>query len=186
MTDHTVADRGAAVSPRPGWGADRIGELIFAAGVLALGVVAFVGALSIRTPAGAAVGPRVFPFMVSAILVAAGLALIVGVLRGHLGAREEGEDIDSDARADWFTIAKLVGLVVGVILLLEVLGWWLVAALLFGGAAWTLGAKRWWIALLVGLALGVGTQLLFGEALGLFLPRGMAFDAWYGPGPLFG
>ena len=23
------------------------------------------------------------------------------------------------------------------------------------------------------------------EGLGLFLPRGWAFDAWYGPGPLF-
>ena len=36
------------------------------------------------------------------------------------------------------------------------------------------------------LVLGIGTQLLFGEGLGLSLPRGMAFDWWYGPGPLFG
>lgn len=71
-------------------------------------------------------------------------------------------------------------------LLLEVLGWWLVAALFFGGVAWSLGAKKWWVAFLVGLALGIATQLLFGEGLGLFLPRGMLFDAWYGPGPLFG
>lgn len=186
MTDSTLVERGAAGSPRPGWTPDRVGELVFAALVLLLGVATFVGAFAIRTPAGSAVGPRVFPIMVSAILVGAGIVLVIGVLRGKLGAREEGEDIDPNAKTDWWTIGKLVALIVGVILLLEVLGWWLVAALLFGGAAWTLGAKRWWMAFLIGLALGIGTQILFGEFLGLFLPRGMLFDAWYGPGPLFG
>lgn len=186
MTTPTTVGGGAAATPRPRWTPDRVGELIFAGLVLLLGVGAFVGAFAIRTPAGAAVGPRVFPFLVSAILVGAGIALVVGVMRGRLGAREEGEDIDPNAKTDWWTIGKLVALIVGVILLLEILGWWLVAALLFGGAAWTLGAKRWWLAFLVGLILGIGTQLLFGEVLGLFLPRGMLFDAWYGPGPLFG
>lgn len=186
MTTSEIADRGAAHAPRPGWTADRAGELVFACLVFALGVYAFVGAFAIRTPAGSAVGPRVFPYLVSVILLGAGAALIIGVLRGRLGAREEGEDIDPDAKTDWWTIAKLVGLLLGTVLLLEVLGWWLVAALLFGGAAWSLGAKRWWLAFLVGLVLGIGTQLLFGEGLGLFLPRGAAFDAWYGPGPLFG
>lgn len=183
-TPHTI-DRGAAESPRPGWTSERIGELVFAGLVLALGIFTFVGAFGIRTPAGAQVGPRVFPFLVSAILVGAGIVLVIGVLRGRLGAREEGEDLDPDAKTDWWTIAKIGALIVGVILLLEILGWWLTAALFFGGVAWSLGAKRWWLAFLVGLALGIATQLLFGEGLGLFLPRGLAFDAWYGPGPLF-
>lgn len=186
MTSTTAADRGAAGTPRPGWTPDRIGELIVAVVVFALGIATFAGAFAIRTPVGAAVGPRVFPFLVSAILVGAGIALIVGVLKGRLGAPEEGEDIDHDAKTDWWTIVKIVSLVAAVIFLLEPLGWWLVAALLFGGVAWTLGAKRWWLAFLVGLALGIGTQLVFGELLGLFLPRGMLFDLWYGPGPLFG
>ena len=186
MTTPTTADRGAADTPRPGWTPDRVGELIFASLVLVLGIATFVGAFAIRTPAGVAVGPRVFPFLVSAILVGAGIALVVGVLRGRLGVREEGEDIDPNAKTDWWTIGKIVALIVSVIFLLEILGWWLVAALLFGGSAWALGAKRWWLAFLIGLCLGIGTQLLFGEVLGLFLPRGMLFDAWSGPGPLFG
>jgi len=171
---------------RPAWTADRIGELIFAGVVFALGLYAFFGAFAIRVPAGAQVGPRVFPFMVSAILLGAGAVLIVEVLRGKLGHREEGEDIDPNAKTDWWTMAKLAALLVGVIFVLEFLGWWLTAALLFGGAAWTLGAKRPWVAFLVGLVIGIATQLLFGEFLGLFLPRGWVFDQWYGPGPLFG
>ena len=186
MTTPELSNRGAAGTAHPGWTAERIGELIFAGGVLALGIYAFVGAFAIRTPAGAAVGPRVFPILVSAILIGAGIALVIGVLRGKLGAKEEGEDIDPNAKTDWLTIAKLIALMLAVVFLLEILGWWLVAAILFGGAAWALGAKRPWLAFLIGLVLGIGTQLLFGEVLGLFLPRGVLFDAWYGPGPLFG
>ncbi|MFF0911222.1 tripartite tricarboxylate transporter TctB family protein [Microbacterium enclense] len=184
MTSPTT-DRTAA-SPRSGWGADRIGNLVFAAFIVALGVFAFVGALTIRTPAGQVIGPQVFPFLVSAILLASGVSLVVAALRGKVAAADAGEDIDPNAKTDWWTILKLIGLVVAVIVLLEILGWWVVAALLFGGVAWTLGAKRPWVAFLAGLALGVATQLLFGEGLGLSLPRGMAFDWWYGPGPLFG
>lgn len=185
MTDRT-SDRAAEATPRPGWGADRIGNVIFAAFIVGLGVFALVGGFAIRIPAGQVIGPQVFPFLVSAILLGSGAFLLVAALRGKIATPEGGEDIDPDAKTDWWTILKLVGLVVGVIVLLEILGWWLVAALLFGGASWTLGAKRPWIAFLVGLGLGIGTQLLFGEGLGLSLPRGMAFDWWYGPGPLFG
>ena len=185
MSDSTL-DRGAQETARPGWGADRIGNLIFAGVIVGLGVFALVGAFSIRVPAGGVIGPQVFPFLVSAILLASGAFLVVAAVRGKVAAPEDGEDIDPNAATDWWTILKLVGLVVGVIVLLEILGWWMVAALLFGGAAWTLGAKRPWVAFLAGLVLGIGTQLLFGEGLGLSLPRGMAFDWWYGPGPLFG
>ncbi len=44
--------------------------------------------------------------------------------------------------------------------------------MLFAGAAITLGAERWWVALLIGLGLGLVTQLVFGFWLGLSLPAG--------------
>ncbi|MFF7681707.1 tripartite tricarboxylate transporter TctB family protein [Microbacterium sp. NPDC007973] len=177
---------GAAATSRPRWGAERIGNVAFAGVVVGLGVFALVGAFAIRVPAGQAIGPQVFPFAVAAILLGSGITLVIAALRGRVAPREEGEDIDPDAKTDWWTILKLVALMVAVLLLLELLGWWMVAALLFGGVAWTLGAKRPWVAFLAGLVIGIGTQLLFGEGLGLFLPRGAAFDWWYGPGPLFG
>lgn len=182
----TTDASGAAVTSRPRWGAERIGNVAFAGVVVGLGVFALVGAFAIRVPAGQAIGPQVFPFAVAAILLGSGITLVIAALRGRVAPREEGEDIDPDAKTDWWTILKLVALMVAVLLLLELLGWWMVAALLFGGVAWTLGAKRPWVAFLAGLVIGIGTQLLFGEGLGLFLPRGAAFDWWYGPGPLFG
>jgi putative tricarboxylic transport membrane protein len=41
---------------------------------------------------------------------------------------------------------------------------------LFTGAALALGARSWWRATLIGLALGVVTQFVFGVLLGLSLP----------------
>jgi putative tricarboxylic transport membrane protein len=58
------------------------------------------------------------------------------------------------------------------LVLIELAGWPIAVMVLFGGSAITLGAKRWWVALLVGLGLGVVTQLVFGAWLGLSMPAG--------------
>lgn len=158
----------------------RTGELVFALLVIGLGVFALVGAFLIRVPAGARVGPTVFPIFVSVILLAAGVAVLVGVLRGHLGTPEESEDTDPDARTDWRTIAIILALVMAHLLLLEYIGWALAAALLFGGVAWALGNRRWWLGFVVGLVIGVLVQILFGELLGLSLPLGPVLG-WLGP-----
>ncbi|NRG42616.1 tripartite tricarboxylate transporter TctB family protein [Rathayibacter sp. VKM Ac-2804] len=169
-----VSQAGAvAAPPADGERARRIGELIFVVLAVALGVFVFVGAFSIRVPgAGTQVGPRVFPFLVSGILTLSAVMVLVDVLRGRLGPQEEGEDIDAHAPTDWVTLGKLVAFVVAHIALIDVIGWALSAALLFGGVAWSLGAKKWWVALLVGLALGLTVQILFGGLLGLSLPLG--------------
>lgn len=159
----------------------KLGEYIFAALALALGIFVFVGAFSIRVPgAGTQVGPRVFPFMVGTILVVSATMVLIEVARGHLGEAEEGEDVDTHAKTDWITLAKIVAFVVAFIALLELIGWPLSAAVLFGGVAWSLGAKRWWVALLVGLALGVIVFIVFGGLLGLSLPPGPLFT-WLDP-----
>jgi len=155
----------------------KIGELIFAGLALALGIFVFVGAFGIRLPAtGTQVGPRVFPFLVGTILVVSAAMVLIGVARGKVAEVEEGEDIDDTARTDWLTLAKIVAFVVAHIALIEIIGWPFAAAVLFGGVAWTLGAKHWWAALLIGLALGIVVYVLFGGLLGLSLP----------PGPLLG
>lgn len=151
----------------------KLGEYLFAALALALGIFVFVGAFSIRVPgAGTQVGPRVFPFLVATILIVSAAMVVVDVLRGRLADLEEGEDIDSAAKTDWVTLAKITAFVVAHIALLEVIGWPFAAAVLFGGVAWSLGAKRWWLALVIGLALGLVIYVLFGGLLGLSLPSG--------------
>ena len=175
MTAPTTPAPGSGPARAAGASAHRskLGEYVFAALALALGVFVFVGAFGIRVPgSGTQVGPRVFPFLVGTILVVSAAMVLVGVLRGKVAELEEGEDIDDTARTDWLTLAKIVAFVVAHIALIEIVGWPLAAAVLFGGVAWTLGAKRWWIALLVGLALGLVVYIVFGGLLGLSLPGG--------------
>jgi len=175
MTAPTTSAPGSGPARTEGASANRskLGEYVFAGLALALGVFVFVGAFGIRLPAtGTQVGPRVFPFLVGTILVVSAAMVLVGVVRGKVAEVEEGEDVDDTARTDWLTLAKIVAFVVAHIALIEIIGWPFAAAVLFGGVAWSLGAKRWWAALLIGLALGMVVYVLFGGLLGLSLPAG--------------
>jgi putative tricarboxylic transport membrane protein len=156
-----------------------VGELVFALLMLGLGVFALVGAFTIHVPVGVKVGPTVFPIFVSIVLLGSAAAVLVSVLRGNRAEVEEGEDIDPDARTDWLTLAKIVGAVVAHLLLIDVIGWAPAAAVLFGVVAWSLGAKRWWLAFVIGLALGIAVQVVFGGLMGLSLPWGPALG-WLG------
>lgn len=171
-----VAARGG--SERGGRGGAPLGEYLFAAVCAALGVYAIVGAGFIRVPPGSAsvLGPRVFPYAVGVLLVAASVAVIVQVARGRRGVPDDGEDVDPDAPTDWLTVGKLVAVFLSQLLLIEWAGWPIAVAVVFGGAAIALGAKRWWAALLIGLGLGLVTQLVFGAWLGLSLPAGPILD----------
>ncbi|WP_374460268.1 tripartite tricarboxylate transporter TctB family protein [Microbacterium sp.] len=147
--------------------------------MVALGVFAFAGVFTIHVPAGGQVGPTVFPLFVSVLLLGSSLAVVVSILRGHRGVPEEGEDVDQSLPTDWLTLVKIVALVVAHLLLIEPLGWAPAAALLFGGVAWALGARRWWMALLIGAVIALVVQVVFGGLLGLSLPWGPALG-WLG------
>ena len=156
--------------------AKRIGEFIFAGLSLALGIFVLVGAFAIRVPgAGTQVGPRVFPFLVSAILLLSAVMVLVELFRGRVVEEEGSEDIEVGAKTDWITLLKLVVFVIAHLVLIEIAGWAIAAAVLFGGVAWSLGARRWWVALLIGLGLGLLVQIVFGGFLGLSLPLGPVF-----------
>lgn len=155
-----------------------IGELVFAVAGLAAGVLVAFMAGSIRIPPGStnAIGPRAFPYAVAAMLILASLAVLIGVLRGKRAEAEEGEDVDENASTDWVTVGVLGILFIVFGLLIQPLGWPIAVLVLFGGTAWKLGAKRWWMALVIGLAIGLLTQYLFGTLLGISLPAGPLFD----------
>jgi putative tricarboxylic transport membrane protein len=108
------------------------------------------------------------------VLVVTGLALGLTVWRRGSDAPEEAEDVDPTLPTDWRTLALLVAAFVAHILLLEPLGFVFTEALLFAGAAWTLGARtRWWLTPLVGLAVSLTAYVAFSRGLGVALPPGV-------------
>lgn len=165
MTDLSTARTEARTVP--------VGELVFAGGVVALGVFALVRAQTINQPmAASGMGPRALPYLVGAALLTSGAAVLIGVLRGKLGEAEAGEDIAEDDSTDWSTVALLVAIFVVHIFLIVPVGWPIAAAVLFTGCAWTFGAKPRWRAAVIGVALALLLQLVFAGGLGVSLPPG--------------
>jgi len=156
-----------------------VGELVFAALMVALGVFALVGVFAIHVPVGGQVGPTVFPIFVAILLLGSAVAVLVGILRGQRGVPEDGEDVDQSLPTDWLTLVKIAAFLLAHLLLIVPIGWAPAAAILFGGVAWSLGAKRWWVAFGVGIALALVVQIVFGGLLGLSLPWGPALG-WLG------
>jgi len=180
VTESTGAPLDASASGGAPAGRTRApaGEFAFACFCAAVGAYAIIGAGFIRVPPGSAsvLGPRVFPYSVGALLLVASLVVVVQLARGRRGLPEDGEDVDPDAPTDWRTVGLLVLCFATQLVLIEFAGWPFAVTVLFGGAALALGAKRWWAALLIGLGLGLVTQLVFGAWLGLSLPSGPLLD----------
>lgn len=150
-----------------------VGELVFAGGVVALGLFALVRAGSINEPLTAgSMGPRVLPYLVGAALVLSGAAVVAAVLRGHRGEAEQGEDVADDEHTDWVTVGMLVGLLLVHVFLIVPAGWPVAATVLFAGSAIVLGARPWWRAVVIGLLLALVLQAAFAGGLGVSLPAG--------------
>lgn len=172
--DTPAAARPEEASAAPAAGTGRkLGELVIAVVVAGLGVFVLLEARTIVVPGSAnTLGPRAFPFLVGGLLLAAGVVLLVQVLRGRLGREEGGEDVDLEMRTDWRTVAILAAVFVVHVFAINPLGWPFAGTILFAGSAVALGARPWWRALLVGLVLALLIQVVFGALLGLSLPPG--------------
>ncbi len=149
----------------------KVEEYVFGGLVAALGVFTLVDAGSIAATRDA-VGARAFPYAVGVLLLVTGVAAVVATARGRLGEAEDGEDVDTGVRTDWLTVAKLVALLVAHLVLIDLVGWPVAAAVLFFGAAWALGAV-WWEALPIAVVLALVVQVVFASGLGLSLPAGV-------------
>lgn len=150
----------------------RVGELVFLGVIAVFSAVALVMTGFIREPMGSSniLGARVVPYAVTGLMLLASLGAIIAVLRGDVGQPDEAEDIDAQARTSWKTVLLLVVSFASLMLVIPMLGWPAAVIVLFTGAALALGTARWWVALIIGAALGILTQLLFGTLLGLSLP----------------
>ena len=152
---------------------DRAQYAVAAGLVLAGGYVLYDASTLAPAFSDQPVQPNALPYLVGAALVLLGGLLAVATRRGDLPSAEEGEDIDLTLPSDWATVAKLVGVFVLNILLIEWLGWAITGALLFAGAAWVLGSRRIGLNLVIGAVLSVGTWYGFYVGLGVPIPAGI-------------
>jgi putative tricarboxylic transport membrane protein len=144
----------------------RLGEMVLAGGVLALGLfIAVETAMLEVAPSQAAVGPRLFPSLVAAGLLLVGAALLREAFFGHI-AHEGGFELD------WPAVGLVSAGLVLQMLILEWVGWIVAAVLLFTLTARAFGSRRLLLDLAIGLGLGVLTFAVFSYGLDLSLPAG--------------
>jgi putative tricarboxylic transport membrane protein len=142
--------------------------------LLALGVWAIVDALGVTdTVSRGAVDARTVPIVVGGLLILMAVLLTVDLIRGGRGEQEGGEDVDLSHGSDWKTIGLLASAFAANALLIERLGWPVSGAVLFFGATYALGSRRYVLNALISVGLSVGTWYLFNLALGIPLPVGI-------------
>ncbi|MET8978866.1 tripartite tricarboxylate transporter TctB family protein [Streptomyces sp. NPDC004539] len=149
-------------------------ELGVCALLLALGGLVLTDALTMHVDIAqrGPVGPRTVPVVVGAALLLIAVLLAVDVLRGGRGEAESGEDIDLSEPADWRTVLGLAGVFLAAAVLIEPAGFPVAGALLFWGAAFVLGSRRFDRDPLIAAGLSFGTYILFDHLLGVPLPGG--------------
>ncbi len=144
----------------------RLGEMVLAGGVLALGIfIADETAMLEVGPSHAAVGPRLFPSLIATGLLLVGAALLREALFGHI-AHEGGWELD------WPAVGLVSAGLIIEILLLEWVGWIIAAALLFVFAARAFRSRRLVIDAIIGVVLTSLTFVIFNYGLDLTLPSG--------------
>ena len=148
---------------------DRGGQVLVAAGVLALGLAFAVGTwLLPDAPSYARVGTRLFPGLISSGLVIVGALLLREALTGGFGAFPEQQRDPFD----WRAFAWISGGVVLHMLLIAGLGFIFCSTFLFVAVARGFGSVKPLRDIGLGLAISIVVYVLFTQALTLSLPWG--------------
>jgi putative tricarboxylic transport membrane protein len=119
------------------------------------------------------VGPKFFPMVIGVAALVLALVLAVAIPRGSKGEADAGEDIDPEAPGDWRTVGLLIGLFVAMILLVNPVGWVIISALFFAGAATILGSRHYIRNIVIGTVLALASFYAFYSGLGIPLPAGI-------------
>jgi putative tricarboxylic transport membrane protein len=170
MNDHSPS------TPAPQHPITRnLGELLLALGAVLFGLLVIWQTTQIRVaPIYSTVGPRVIPYIVGAGLVLTGLWLAIEALTGRTTAGSaESEDVDLSLPTDWRCIGLLTLALLAYLLLIERAGFVIASAVLFVGAAYAMGSRRYVRDIVIGVLLALALYVLFNRGLGLDLPAGV-------------
>lgn len=138
-----------------------------------VGIYTLIDARGLNVGFGDPVGPRIFPYVVGTGMIVLAVLLAIATMRGDIAEAEEGEDVDLTSPTDWVTVAKLLGVLVLNLVLVNILGWAITGALLFAGCAWALGSKTLLRDLVVGAVMSVGSWYFFYVGLDVPLSPGI-------------
>jgi len=150
-----------------------LAQLGLAAALAVVGAVTVWDASTLDVGFADPVGPRVFPYLVGAGMLVISVLLAVITLRGSIPEAEGGEDVDLTQRADWLTVARLVGVLLFTIATVNALGWAVSGGVLFAGASWSLGSRTVIRDVIVGVVLAVASWYAFYVGLGIPLTPGI-------------
>lgn len=154
----------------------RWGEMIFAAGVIVLGIVVLIETQDIQMRAGVAVSPRVVPNIVGSGLILVGLWYVIDIIRSphRWAGGEDSEDVDPEAETDWSVIFFIAIALALYALLINPAGFIVASAVLFFVSAYAMGSRRYLRDAIIALILAVAIFALFDGWLGVRLP-----DGWF-------
>ena len=119
------------------------GELAFAGALFLVSLVVFWDTHRLVLPTNnTIVSPRTFPYVVATLLMVASIGVALEVLRGRAGVPEGTDPNTPFQRADFRTMAIIVGVIGLHVFLLERTGYIISAAISFWGVAYAFGAKK--------------------------------------------
>ena len=153
----------------------RVGEAVLGFGVLGLGLFIAVQTSQMQVAASqAAVGPRLFPFLVAGGLVLVAAALLREAFFGHV-AHEGGFELD------WLAVLLVSAGLIVQMLLPEWVGWIVAATILFVLTARAFMSRRLVADAALGLGLAALTFVVFSYGLDLSLPAGQLAEQYLLP-----
>lgn len=152
----------------------KLGLGIVAGLVVVAGIGVVLGTTLIAVPpAFAKIGPTLFPYAIGVVLVVLGLFLVRDAVTG----RWECEAADPETpRSDLVPLGWILAALVVTLVLIKPIGFILSSTISYALVAKGFGARRLWLAALVGLVLAFVAYFGFAEILGLRMGGGPIED----------
>jgi putative tricarboxylic transport membrane protein len=159
---------GGIVNDAPARGSRAVPETVLGLGVVAAALFAFWQTAVIPvSPLYSKVGPTIFPYIASGLLLVLGILLTLQGLRGGWQPDDEKE-VPLDWKAMLFVGAGLVANVV----LIGPLGFTIASTVMFTLIAWGFGSRTPWKDAPIGFALALAAYFGFATGLGVNIGMG--------------
>jgi len=153
---------------------DIKGELAFAGSLLILGLVVLFDTKNMLVPPGSGtIGPQVFPYLVSGLVLLVSLGIFVEIFRGNLGQPEGTEFGDIVDKTDYKSFLLVAGAMATYPLLIERAGFVVASTFAFFGVSYAFGAKNAPKNLLISVIFSLIVYFSFTIGLNVNLPSGI-------------